>query len=1080
MKRLRTIGFAIFFSAGLSAAASPAQTPSLKDSIAQQEQKLAQARAGNDMRTVVTELNILGSLYRLSGQLQKALDDLNEALPIEQQANSLLGQGTTLMTMGRVYTDLGQEDKALALLNQALPMWRTLGSRSGEAATLSYIGKVYNNLGDHDESLKNLNASMAIWRQIDNATPSPNNSGQSSPGPSQAAAASHATAILDGEAGTLDNLGRAYSDMGQGIEALKDYGQAIALFRQAGERNGEALVLNDMGPACAELGQKQKSFEVYNQAIQIWRETGNRQGEALTLNDIGRLYRDLGQHQTAMDYYNQALPIWRETGNRSGEAMALSDIGRAYADLGQPQKALDYGSQALPIFRETGNRRGQAMVLNTMGRDRSDMNDAKAAMDLDVQALLLWRDVKDERNEATALMTIAWAWSEMGEPEQSFASAVAALGLAKATADPEIEAAVENSMMLGFRKQHRPEEAILFGLDAVNSYQQIRKNISGLDKELQSGFVQSKSGVYRMLAELLIEAGRLGEAEQILDLLKEQELKDLVAGAAQNAGRGFEPIALSPAQQKAESALPDIEKKARTIEELSLACAQIQAKPTHTPEDDAQLKSLEANMAQVSKEIHDTLYNEIFPELDAQSAPGHAAADTTKSLLQNSLAKLGPNVMGIRLLLGDDHAFAIVVTANSRKKIELPASSADLRARALEAVHVLSSPSTDPRPQLNQLYAMIVAPLEGELKTLAAAQSSVPTLLWSLDDALRYVPMGALYDGNHYMVERFHNVLFTPESYGHIGDSPLAHGQPPHALAMGLSKSYGGMPALPGVLPELDSVVRDPSAPDSHGPMQGILLPDQQFTLAALKSELESGQQFSVVHIASHFVLIAGSGDEPYLLMGGDKTGDPNGFDWNLSHMENSTVVFHGTRLLTLSACSTAKDYKSRNGLEMDGLGMVAQQKEAEAVLATLWDVNDLSTSHIMSDFYARWVENPAQGKAEALRQAQLAFLHGAVTPRPADASIHTAAHGPAAAPSDGIAAGPSLVASAQTGRGSPTSDTPHATQTSTGDSPGATAPTGAQTGRGFQTTEPSATQSSLGYAHPYYWAPFVLIGNYQ
>ncbi len=167
MKGLRTIGFAICFSAGLAAATSTAQGPSIKDSIAQQEQKLAQARASNDMRAVVTELNILGGLYRLSGQLQKALDDLNEALPIEQKASSLLGQGTTLMTMGRVYSDIGQEDKALALLNQALPMWRALGSRSGEAATLSYIGKAYNNLGNHDESLRNLNASMAIWHQID-------------------------------------------------------------------------------------------------------------------------------------------------------------------------------------------------------------------------------------------------------------------------------------------------------------------------------------------------------------------------------------------------------------------------------------------------------------------------------------------------------------------------------------------------------------------------------------------------------------------------------------------------------------------------------------------------------------------------------------------------------------------------------------------------------------------------------------------------------------------------------------------------------------------------------------------------
>ena len=99
---------------------------------------------------------------------------------------------------------------------------------------------------------------------------------------------------------------------------------------------------------------------------------------------------------------------------------------------------------------------------------------------------------------------------------------------------------------------------------------------------------------------------------------------------------------------------------------------------------------------------------------------------------------------------------------------------------------------------------------------------------------------------------------------------------------------------------------------------------------------------------------------------------------------------------------------------------MIAQQKEAEAVLATLWDVNDLSTSHIMSDFYGRWVKNPADGKAEALRQAQLAFIHG-----------------------------------------------------------GGAVP-GGGTGRGFETEDQTGPPSSLGYAHPYYWAPFVLIGNYQ
>jgi len=100
---------------------------------------------------------------------------------------------------------------------------------------------------------------------------------------------------------------------------------------------------------------------------------------------------------------------------------------------------------------------------------------------------------------------------------------------------------------------------------------------------------------------------------------------------------------------------------------------------------------------------------------------------------------------------------------------------------------------------------------------------------------------------------------------------------------------------------------------------------------------------------------------------------------------------------------------------------MVAQQKDAEAVLATLWDVNDASTSRVMSDFYSRWVRQPAMGKAEALREAQLALLRGSA--------------------------------------GAPQSTT----------------------GRGVQITgEPATVPQATSYAHPYYWAPFVLIGNYQ
>ena len=289
---------------------------------------------------------------------------------------------------------------------------------------------------------------------------------------------------------------------------------------------------------------------------------------------------------------------------------------------------------------------------------------------------------------------------------------------------------------------------------------------------------------------------------------------------------------------------------------------------------------------------------------------------------------------------------------------------------------------------------------------------------------MRYLPMAALYDGQHYMVERFNNVLFTPESYGHMAAAVDSNAPPLRVLAMGLSKSYGGLPALPGVMPELESVVHDPAVPDSHGPMEGQLLPNEQFTLAALKEELGAGKSFPVVHIASHFVESADGGEEPYLMLGGEDAAAPSGYELTLSKMEDSSISFHGTRLLTLSACSTAKGDAAKDGQEMDSLGMIAQQKDAEAVIATLWDVNDASTGRLMADFYQRWVKHPADGKAESLRQAQLAFIRGA---------------------------------SAESSK------------------PG--------TDRGFQNQQgaaSAATAHDAGYSHPFYWAPFVLIGNFQ
>ena len=56
------------------------------------------------------------------------------------------------------------------------------------------------------------------------------------------------------------------------------------------------------------------------------------------------------------------------------------------------------------------------------------------------------------------------------------------------------------------------------------------------------------------------------------------------------------------------------------------------------------------------------------------------------------------------------------------------------------------------------------------------------------------------------------------------------------------------------------------------------------------------------------------------------------------------------------------------------GLAGVAIRAVARSTLATLWQVNDASTAEFMIQFYKQ-LNNPDITKAEAVRNAQLAFL---------------------------------------------------------------------------------------------------------
>lgn len=674
-----------------------------------------------------------------------------------------------------------------------------------------------------------------------------------------------------------------------------------------------------------------------------------------------------------------------------------------YHQQNQPQKVIELTQQLLTLARENKNRALEVYALALMGAGYSDSGNSEKALELAQQALAIAREQPDRQDEEMALGVLGDVYSKLGRKEEALATQRELLA-----ADSN-NLATQVNLARAYRDLNSPVTASVYYKQAINKIEKHRLWLRGLNTELQESFLQKavlgyverikRADIYRELADLLLSQGRILEAQQVLELLKVQELRDFTGN--KRAGGETSELLFTQIEEKIRQENGTLIAFGQRVYECQkTSCTQL-----NQLLDQRQALTLAFNqkIQTIEKEVRD------------RRAQDDAFFDPTKLAKAKEIVEAQPGTVLIYPLVLQDKIWLLWTSQGGViKSVEVAqVGQKQLGETVLKFRQLLEDPNsniTQVQATGKQLYDWLIKPIEPELKA-----NKIQNLVFSLDRAARYIPMSALFDGEKYLVENYAVSTVLSADLTDMRDRLPPGSQNTPVLALGLSKAVAGFNPLPNVPAELDAIVRK-QPNDTKGIYPGLEFLDREFDFRVLRNNL-TGRK--IVHIATHGQFTRGRPEDSFLLLG---TGD------KLTIPQIETLQDLGNvHLVVLSACETALGGPDADGVEISGISYYLLNSGAKAVMASLWLVNDASTSQLMQNFYSNLAQEPDRApvtKAEALRQAQLSLLRGNTS--------------------------------------------------STGNTNSRTS----LTAQPRTETSPIANYNTPSFSHPYYWAPFILIGN--
>ncbi len=214
------------------------------------------------------------------------------------------------------------------------------------------------------------------------------------------------------------------------------YEEALAIHREAGDKQGIAALLNSLGLSVYGQGDYAAARSFYEEGLAIAREIGSQDGIAALLLNLGAVANSKGDNASARSLYEEGLSIRRQMGDKNGVAIALNNLGNVAIGQGDRASARALWEESLAIHRQMGDKSGVAIALVNLGQSACEEKDFAASRACFAECLTLCRALGSKRLTAYALEGFAGLAQAQEQPDKATRLYGAADGLRAAIGVP--------------------------------------------------------------------------------------------------------------------------------------------------------------------------------------------------------------------------------------------------------------------------------------------------------------------------------------------------------------------------------------------------------------------------------------------------------------------------------------------------------------------------------------------------------------------------------------------------------------------------------------------------------------------